>query len=655
MVNKIKVAPAEPPEKPVGESADQDSKSRDENDVPEKIPTKNKVLYGLGAFTAVVALVLVITLPIVLKSPPESLQSPGWEEWTEWSRCSSSCDQGQRSRMRFCSDGKGGTGDVNDCPGDAVDIENCYLTKCLSGRAMVKSTCTHLRQTLNMTDNLFCDRYAQSVTLNGEVINSSDAAEEGYGVWRLTEKDLKRILGYYYFQMVKIACGTIPGFSPSISLNETLKLVNEQPCLSAVAWVAHLKIEDLLPIPIVFAQQETILKDTTSHIMMTWDKTMATERQEMQDMCLLADIDFDFIIDASGSIGQSNWEETMNNIADYWITVIQPNGAEHCGNHVAARWYSGASNSQLSSENNYHKRWLDFKPPPKSQYENFPNYTAYVQEKFRKEPYKKGATHTAEALKRVRLDDMTTTRGGQTFAMIFTDGMSNDPKIPDWPILENEAKFLQHTVDEVYAYGIGNGANEDELKLIATRDEGGWYIMDGFETYQYTIDMFILQQGGCDTQRKKPFRKSFKVFRFRSAIYWSYNMTHIETFIRARNIFDRAYGLSQKTAIEQHPSPYCGMGCETSPETDRPSNCIKCSKAIADIDIMTINKYWSNITQVANEKCFPAAIIAAIISRETRGGIEHLDEDGWSLCQNAHYYFDHYQRCYGIMHLPDGN
>ena len=97
------------------------------------------------------------------------------------------------------------------------------------------------------------------------------------------------------------------------------------------------------------------------------------------------------------------------------------------------------------------------------------------------------------------------------------------------------------------------------------------------------------------------------------------------------------------------------MGCDASPETARPPNCVQCSKAIAKIDLNAVNKYWRNITEVANEKCFPAAIIAAIISRETRGGNEHLDEDGWTQCQNAHYYFDHYQRCYGIMHLPDGN
>ena len=225
MVNKIKVAPVEPPEEePVGKSADQEEK------VEEKISTKNKVLYGVGVFTAVVALVLVITLPIVLKDSSESVVQ-GWGEWTDWSSCSSSCDHGQRSRMRFCSVNSG-NGGPEDCPGDAVDIENCYVTKCISGRAMVKSTCTHLRQTLNMTDNLFCDRYAQSVTLNGEVINSPDAVEEGYGVWRLSEKDFKRILGYYYFQMVKLVCDDVEGLSPSNTLNETLYLVNEEPCLS---------------------------------------------------------------------------------------------------------------------------------------------------------------------------------------------------------------------------------------------------------------------------------------------------------------------------------------------------------------------------------------------------------------------------------------
>ena len=67
-----------------------------------------------------------------------------------------------------------------------------------------------------------------------------------------------------------------------------------------------------------------------------------------------------------------------------------------------------------------------------------------------------------------------------------------------------------------------------------------------------------------------------------------------------------------------------------------------------------MNKYKKNITEVAQEKCFPAAIIAAFISRETRGGVENLGADGWWQCQNEHFYNGHFIECFGIMHLPEG-
>ena len=51
-----------------------------------------------------------------------------------------------------------------------------------------------LRKTIDLKDNLFLDRYAQSVTLNGEEINSENSTEEGYGVWRLTRADYEKIL-----------------------------------------------------------------------------------------------------------------------------------------------------------------------------------------------------------------------------------------------------------------------------------------------------------------------------------------------------------------------------------------------------------------------------------------------------------------------------
>ena len=43
------------------------------------------------------------------------------------------------------------------------------------------------------------------------------------------------------------------------------------------------------------------------------------EIQRVQNDCNLADIDFEFVIDSSGSVGQANWQITMDYIAQYWI------------------------------------------------------------------------------------------------------------------------------------------------------------------------------------------------------------------------------------------------------------------------------------------------------------------------------------------------
>ena len=51
-----------------------------------------------------------------------------------------------------------------------------------------------LREKIDLEDNLFLDRYAQSVTENGETINTDNSTIPGYGVWRLTEDDFVHIL-----------------------------------------------------------------------------------------------------------------------------------------------------------------------------------------------------------------------------------------------------------------------------------------------------------------------------------------------------------------------------------------------------------------------------------------------------------------------------
>ena len=135
----------------------------------------------------------------------------------------------------------------------------------------------------------------------------------------------------------------------------------------------------------------------------------------------------------------------------------------------------------------------------------------------------------------------------------------------------------------------------------------------------------------------------------------------IETFKRTSNIWNETYGLSHLTAIEHHPEEDCGMTCETHPETKRTPDCTKCSWFKAAIDLPHVDTYKTNITQVAEEKCFPSSIIAAFISRETRGGVEHLDRSwkgvpGWGLCQNVRYKLEdgREELCYGIMHLREG-
>ena len=92
----------------------------------------------------------------------------------------------------------------------------------------------------------------------------------------------------------------------------------------------------------------------------------------------------------------------------------------------------------------------------------------------------------------------------------------------------------------------------------------------------------------------------------------------------------------------------CGMTCPYYPEGIRGTECFECSKSIAEQDLQEVNKYKDNIIAAANDKCFDAAILAAFISRQTRGGSDLDGTDGWIPCKN-----DQFQRCFGIMHMSE--
>ena len=373
----------------------------------------------------------------------------------------------------------------------------------------MKDTSQDLRKNIDLKDNLFLDRYAQSVTLNGEIINADGVLVEGFGVWRLTRADYERILSGKrqknpkaaintdFFNNVQNGCGQVDGFDRSKSLDEILAVVKVEPCVSAMALVTLLLIQGLYPVPIEFDAQENILHRLTDQIVMSWEDTLIAEQLQIKALCELADIDFEFVVDASGSVGASDWKVSMDQIANFWIRgAIQPNGATECGNHVAARRYS-------SNDDRSQVRWHDFTPPDPSVYSQYPNYTEYVASVFEKEGFTGGGTYTAEALRRVRVKDVPTARNGKKYVMVFTDGQSTDTSN-----LQSEAKQLHNAVDEVFAFGIGTGINEDELKVIASNSAKGfgWETMENFSKYEFFIRNFVKIQGGCETQFIKPFR-----------------------------------------------------------------------------------------------------------------------------------------------------
>ena len=290
---------------------------------------------------------------------------------------------------------------------------------------------------------------------------------------------------------------------------------------------------------------------------MSWDDTLKAEQTSIKAKCELADIEFEFVVDASGSVGIDNWQLSMNQIAEYWIRgAIQPNGAAECGNHVAARRYSSNSDDKQVL-------WHDFAPPPRSKYPQFQNYTEYVASVFENEAYTGGGTYTAEALRRTRMKDIPRARRGKKFVMVFTDGVSSDSSQ-----VQSEANQLKSVVDEVYAFGNGTGINENELQTIASNKTRGygWEVMDDFSKYEYFIRNFILIQGGCDTEFIKPFRTDDGLFfchnlKQRTQLFQK-DYKILYQFFRTIDIENvKTYGLSEGTAIKQFGG-MCGMGCE---------------------------------------------------------------------------------------------
>ena len=297
------------------------------------------------------------------------------------------------------------------------------------------------------------------------------------------------------------------------------------------------------PVPLDMDQQETILKEVSDQRIEEWEAILDDELDTIQSDCLQADIDFEFVIDSSGSVGASNWQTTMNLIGEYWIKdIVYPNGAKTCGNHVAGRWFSSDT-----------ERFYDFEPPARAVYSG-QTYAEYVGEYFINQPFNIGGTNTALALEKVREEDLPMARNGLKYVMMFTDGASNNAAET-----AAQASLLNQLANRTYAFGITSGINMDELHNIASNPA---FVaeMANFEDLKSFVRLFMLQQKGCGVKlsEKKPHR----------AVDLS-TITH--------------YGMSYKTA--EHFDDTCSNSttCPDTNESVRNAACVTCSEDIGMI------------------------------------------------------------------------
>ena len=274
-----------------------------------------------------------------------------------------------------------------------------------------------------------------------------------------------------------------------ITVEEATVLADDEPCFSMMSLTTLLEVEKKYPPPLSIEKQQELLEEISDQEVIPFDDVIEIEAEFIRTECILADIDFEFVVDSSGSIGSDNWETTMRLIGEEWIkNVIVPNGAKQCGNHVAGRWFSSSSD-----------RFFDFEPPAKSVYAPA-TFAEFAADSFINQTYHSGGTNTAYALEQTRLVDLPLARNGLKYVMVFTDGESNN-----FSQTSAEAKLLHEVANRTYAYGIGSGIIMDELKAIASKES---YVgtMTNFDELEEIIRNFVIIQQGCKTVNAQPHR-----------------------------------------------------------------------------------------------------------------------------------------------------
>jgi len=206
-----------------------------------------------------------------------------------------------------------------------------------------------------------------------------------------------------------------------------------------------------------------------------------------ENKCRKSIIDFEFLLDSSGSIQEENWDTTVRAIGNRWID--SPLLADNCGNRVAGRRFS-------NERDEYQVKFHDF-----ADYSAMLNDTTFdrgqfVGYKFSNEKYADGETAIVTALRKIIEEDIPKMRpDADKKLLIFTDGRSSQPK------LKEVITEIHQKLDAVYVFGIGSKIDIEELKLMASKPE---YIrtFESFDDIQDAIEYFVLMQDGCESRQQ---------------------------------------------------------------------------------------------------------------------------------------------------------
>ena len=197
----------------------------------------------------------------------------------------------------------------------------------------------------------------------------------------------------------------------------------------------------------------------------------------LQIECSASGIDIYFVLDESGSVGSTNYQQmkqfAYNTVDEFDI------GPEDT--QVGLISYSSSATARFYL-NTYHNK-------------------ASLLSAINGLPYNSGGTNTAAAIDLLRLQGFTSANGGRPtseavprVAVVITDGYSNS-----FTATVTAAQSAHNDEITIFAVGVGSNVNSDELDAIAS-DPSYVSNLDGFDASQFEALQTTITNAACTSE-----------------------------------------------------------------------------------------------------------------------------------------------------------